>query len=183
MKSFPKPNSQPHIFNYLNKTKHQIVFQKENLTLTRISQNKEGRLFRETSLSYYIGILNLVLEQDLDFLYGRPERLTSLNLVFDRLTSMQDRRMVFLSYDLSNMGKRGVRIFFRQIHRDLTGLHELTFTGISLENRLIKVEILANDLLNHLYGDLFLLQPNRLANHTFRQRQIDLTIIDNRISH
>lgn len=72
---------------------------------------------------YYIGILNLVLEQDLDFLYGRPERLTSLNLVFDRLTSMQDRRMVFLSYNLSNMGKRGVRIFLRQIHRDLTGLH------------------------------------------------------------
>ena len=124
MKSFPKPNSQPHIFNYLNKTKHQIVFQKENLTLIQIFQNKEGRLFRETSLSYYIGILNLVLEQDLDFLYGRPERLTSLNLVFDRLTSMQDRRMVFLSYDLSNMGKRGVRIFFRQIHRDLTRSEE-----------------------------------------------------------
>ena len=130
LKSFPKQNLQLHIFNYLNKTKHQIVFQKENLTLIRIFQNKEGRLFRETSLSYYIGILNLVLEQDLDFLYGRPERLTSLNLVFDRLTSMQDRRMVFLSYDLSNMGKRGVRIFLRQIHRDLTGLHDLTFTEL-----------------------------------------------------
>lgn len=112
MKSFPKQNLQLHIFNYLNKTKHQIVFQKENLTLIRIFQNKEGRLFKETSLSYYIGILNLVLEQDLDFLYGRPERLTSLNLVFDRLTSMQDRRMVFLSYDLSNMGKEESVYFF-----------------------------------------------------------------------
>ena len=43
-----------------------------------------------------------------------------------------------------------------------------------MDNRLLQVEILANDLLNHLYGDLFLLQPNRLANHTFRQRQITM---------
>ena len=103
-------------------------------------------------------------------------------------TFIVDKRNLFFLITIilvifSMMGKRTIGILFGKVHRNLTSLHNLTFSGACLNDCLIQIEIITYDFLNHLNRELFFLQTDSLTYHTFCQRQIYFLIINNSIRH
>jgi hypothetical protein len=80
----------------------QKVSQKENPPYNKVFQKQKKDATRKRILSSKYRILS-GFEQSLDLFYRRTERFIRFDLVLYRLTGMQDRCMVTLSDDLSDM--------------------------------------------------------------------------------
>ena len=99
----------------------------------------------------------LVLQKAFDSLNRSSKILAGLDLILDGLAGVQHRRMIFLAHDLTDIRQGTIRVFLRQIHRDLTCLHDLTLTRACLQQGLLQIEILTDGLLNRLYRKLLFL--------------------------
>lgn len=89
-----------------------MVFQK---------QKKDTTQRRILSYKY---LIKSSFEQSLDLFYRRTERFIRFDLIPYRLAGMQNSCMVTLSDDLPDMRERTVGILLRQVHRNLTCLHD-----------------------------------------------------------
>ena len=85
--------------------------------------------------------------------------------------------MVFVPALRTNRGQRTLCELFGKEHRQLTRLYDLSLSGLALEQLHGHVEIIANDLLYVVNGDLARGVLDELVDHLSRQIEGDLLLV------
>ena len=147
-----------------------MVFQK---------QKKDTTLRRILSYKY---LIKSSFEQSLDLFYRRTERFIRFDLIPYRLAGMQNSCMVTLSDDLPDIRERTVGILLRQVHRNLTCLHNFPLARVGLDNGQFQVIVFTDYILNRFHRHLLLFQFHDTAHHLLSQRQVNHPVESRRIS-
>ena len=102
----------------------------------------------------------------LEVLEVLAEVLVGLLQVVHRAACVKHSGVVLATAVQSDVGQRALRHFLREVHGDLTCLHNLTLAGLALEQFKRQIEVIANDFLDVVDGNFSFGVSNKFFNYS-----------------